>query len=257
MPPGICKGIFMQKNAHWASPEGIRSRSRQGVGIFAAYDGLLKNEDAAFVSDHNAMGEHASFCAEAFAFLARSCGIPSPARIVDVGCGAGFVSSCLKAHFPQAEVDAFDASESAILFAKRHFSSVNFSVHVVDAYAKLPAAEPYDMIVCNEFYPFSRIDDAKMHAGLVATLLASLPPGGVMFINQAITLPCIDVTLRDVCAELAGKAVFHVFQFPMKKMTDIMGMNRVSLFASRIAAPLLHRLRKRSPILCVEVRHKK
>ena len=98
----------MQKNAHWASPEGIRSRSRQGVGIFAAYDGLLKNEDAAFVSDHNAMGEHASFCAEAFAFLARSCGIPSPARIVDVGCGAGFVSSCLKAHFPQAEVDAFD-----------------------------------------------------------------------------------------------------------------------------------------------------
>lgn len=43
----------------------------------------------------------------------------------------------------------------------------------------------------------------------------------------------------------------------MKKMTDIMGMNRVSLFASRIAAPLLYRLQERSPILCVEVRHKK
>lgn len=72
----------------------------------------------------------------------------APRRLLDVGCGSGYLASLVKAACPAVEMDGADISGVALERAKKHFKrvwQVNFDV------SPLPAASgEYDTAVCVE-----------------------------------------------------------------------------------------------------------
>jgi len=102
-------------------------------------------------------------------------------RIADIGCGLGFTTQALARHYPQARVVGIEVSADAIDYARRTAPEAEFVQMPVDPAGSLPGR--FDVILCQEFYPFTRTGDAETHRAFVALFLAHLEPGGVLMIE--------------------------------------------------------------------------
>lgn len=71
-------------------------------------------------------------------------------RILDVGCGRGYITAEIAARFPSAEVSGVDRSVSAIIAAKTHHPSIDFAV--ADAYALPYVPSYFNVVVCNNIW---------------------------------------------------------------------------------------------------------
>jgi len=77
-------------------------------------------------------------------------GIQDCIRILDVGCGTGFITNLLAIKNPNIIIDAVDFSDSiefAIEFSKKH--NINNVTYYKEDFFKFKSFEKYDCIVCN------------------------------------------------------------------------------------------------------------
>lgn len=79
-----------------------------------------------------------------------------PLRIADVGTGSGILAVCCAKHLPGASVTAIDISGAALAVAaknaKQHEVAERIDLVESDLFAKVPAGEPFDVIVSNPPY---------------------------------------------------------------------------------------------------------
>ncbi|MBN9561108.1 MAG: methyltransferase domain-containing protein [Alphaproteobacteria bacterium] len=99
-----------------------------------------------------------------------------PARIVDLGCGAGNVSAILKQRFPDADVLGVDGS--AAMLEKARAAAPGCRFVEADATAWRPD-EPLDLIYSN-----AALHWLPDHAALFPRLLSLLAPGGCLAVQM-------------------------------------------------------------------------
>lgn len=99
---------------------------------------------------------------------------PGPARVVDLGCGAGSAMPALRARFPGAELRGVDGSAEMLAKAR----AAGFDTEQADIAAWAPA-EPVDVLFSN-----AALHWLPGHATLFPRLLGCLAPGGVLAVQM-------------------------------------------------------------------------
>ena len=102
------------------------------------------------------------------------------AAIADIGCGIGLTACEISKQFAPAKVHGFEVSQEAVAYAKRSFPDVEFVAGAIAADSDLDIG--FDLILAQEFYPFTRTGDFSVHASYLAFLEGHLLPGGIAFI---------------------------------------------------------------------------
>jgi SAM-dependent methyltransferase len=102
-------------------------------------------------------------------------------RIADMGCGLGLTTEALSRLYPEARVVGFDISHDAVEYARRTFHNASFKQMALGPEAELGAS--FDLILCQEFYPFTRTGDWDVHRGYIGMLLRHLEPDGILLIE--------------------------------------------------------------------------
>lgn len=99
-----------------------------------------------------------------------------PGRILDVGCGEGYITGIIKRAFPDADVHGMDYSLSAIRKAHADFPDISFSV--ADATQPSYPTGPFDVVVFNNLW--EHVTDP---IALVRRAKEVLRPGGFVIIS--------------------------------------------------------------------------
>ena len=99
---------------------------------------------------------------------------PHPARVVDLGCGAGSAMPALRARFPGAALRGVDGS--AAMLAKARASG--FDTEQADI-ARWAPADPVDVLFSN-----AALHWLPDHAALFPRLLGTLAPGGALAVQM-------------------------------------------------------------------------
>jgi ubiquinone/menaquinone biosynthesis C-methylase UbiE len=76
--------------------------------------------------------------------------LPTPARIADIGCGSGEITSRLAARYPQAELIGVDILASSVAHARERYAALAPRVQFEegDAFELKFANEQFDLVVC-------------------------------------------------------------------------------------------------------------
>lgn len=79
--------------------------------------------------------------------------LPSPGRILDIGCGIGELSHLMSLQYPTSEIIGIDPSEKMINRAKESFSG-NDIKYICGQTNCLPKDEKFDLIVSTHAFPY-------------------------------------------------------------------------------------------------------
>ena len=103
--------------------------------------------------------------------------------IADVGCGIGLTTTALSKIFNADKATGFDISQDAINYANQHSSrGIEYILKKVEP--RKPLGGPYELVVAQEFYPFTRTRDLQTHLDYLESLMLSLTnPNGVLLIG--------------------------------------------------------------------------
>lgn len=151
------------------------------TGDCGAYYAAVHNleEAEALLSTHNLIGGAADVYASALFDDKR------PVHsVLDVGCGAGFVTAALRRRFPSARVVGVDLAELAIQFAKQRFPDCQFHQCGIDENFRLDGK--FDVIHAREFYPFTRTTDYNHMVSILEVLLKHLNEHGRLVVANSI-----------------------------------------------------------------------
>src|SRR5262245_42728856 len=76
--------------------------------------------------------------------------IPAQARIADIGCGSGEITSRLAARYPQAELVGVDILEGSVAYARKRYADLSPRVRFEqgDAFELTFPAAQFDLVVC-------------------------------------------------------------------------------------------------------------
>ena len=84
----------------------------------------------------------------------------TPQRILELGCGTGFLTAMLSDKFPESQIDALDLSAQMVSAAQKRVESSRVKWHVINA-MEYRAAEQYDLIISSSamqwMNPISRL----------------------------------------------------------------------------------------------------
>ena len=108
--------------------------------------------------------------------------LEAPARLVDLGCGAGNVTAILRQRFPAAQITGVDGS--AAMLEKARTATPGCRFEQADFFAWQPREAP-DLIYSN-----AALQWVGEHPTLLPRLLSFLAPGGVL----AIQMPAMHAT---------------------------------------------------------------
>lgn len=172
----------------WFDPETLDTAQKQAYGTRA--DDLRPSGDygsyaianrgaglaASHVNNHNLV-----YGAYRVAQYACILGRRAFDRIADLGCGLGITTDALARRYAQAEVIGFEISQDAVEFAQKTFQGPRFLRVAINPATTLPGL--FDLILCQEFYPFTRTSDRETHRAYVEHLLRHLRPAGVILIE--------------------------------------------------------------------------
>lgn len=76
--------------------------------------------------------------------------LPAAARIADIGCGSGEITSRLAARYPQAELVGVDILQSSVAYARKRYANLSPRVRFEqgDAFELAFADAQFDLVVC-------------------------------------------------------------------------------------------------------------
>jgi trans-aconitate methyltransferase len=137
--------------------------------------------------------------------------------VADFGCGAGFTTDGLQRMWPAASVHGFDVSIDAVSFAQRQWPKCRFVAGAITPGASLEGG-PFDVVLCQEFYPFTRTGQLESHREWLRLLAQNMTPDGVALIMVSAGT---DGSINDTFAQLRS-------EFSLQRM--------------RVAAPRVARL---------------
>jgi trans-aconitate 2-methyltransferase len=119
--------------------------------------------------------------------------VQAPTRVVDLGCGAGNVTTILKARFPAAEVTGVDSSAAMLDKARAAAPDCRF---VQGGFESWEPEAPVDLLFSN-----AALHWTGDHDTLFPRLLGLLAPGGCV----AVQMPAMhDAPLRRLQPEIAA-----------------------------------------------------
>jgi 2-polyprenyl-3-methyl-5-hydroxy-6-metoxy-1,4-benzoquinol methylase len=103
-----------------------------------------------------------------------------PARVADIGCGAGWSSIAIAKAYPKVRVDGFDLDETAIEMARRHASENGVAdrvqFHVQDA-ADAALSGRYDLVTA-----FECVHDLGRPVEALKTMRRLVADGGAVIV---------------------------------------------------------------------------
>ncbi|MEJ0020925.1 MAG: methyltransferase domain-containing protein [Acetobacteraceae bacterium] len=152
--------------------------------------------------------------------------LDAPARVVDLGCGAGNVTAILRQRFPAADIVGVDGSPAMIDKARASVADCRFELG--DFFHWQPPA-PLDLIFTN-----AALQWVDRHSELLPRLLALLAPGGVL----AIQVPAMhEAPLRRVPVGLAAQEPWRAHLGGVVSAPDILSPAEYwDLLRPRVAA---------------------
>jgi 2-polyprenyl-6-hydroxyphenyl methylase/3-demethylubiquinone-9 3-methyltransferase len=104
-------------------------------------------------------------------------GSPSPMRVLDIGCGAGFLANAL-AREEGFVVTGIDASAPSLAVAASHDTTGAVTYEVADAYALPYATGSFDVVCAMDF-----LEHVVFPERVVAEAARVLRPGGLFFFH--------------------------------------------------------------------------
>jgi SAM-dependent methyltransferase len=151
------------------------------VDGFMAFAPLLATENSGFREEY--FGELAKVEAGSFWFRARndliawamSTYFPDARRLLEIGCGSGFVLQRLREVVPSAEVSGSEILSAGLPFAARRVPSATF--YQMDA-RKIPFRDHFDVI--GAFDVLEHIGDDR---AVLAQVAGALRPGGGLLLS--------------------------------------------------------------------------
>ena len=105
-----------------------------------------------------------------------------PKTIADLGCGAGFTTNTLKKFYQNSLVFGYEISYDAIEYAKNNFPQCHFEQKKIDPSLDLGDIK-FDLIICQEFYPFTRTKDFDKHFQWLQFIFNNLNKDGMALIT--------------------------------------------------------------------------
>lgn len=104
-------------------------------------------------------------------------------KIADLGCGLGFTSAALSEIFCTSRVTGYEISLDAVQYASKKWPRIKFIAEAVHGNSRL--SEQFDLVIAQEFYPFTRTSDWDVHKSYISTILCSLRERGTLLIGMA------------------------------------------------------------------------
>lgn len=104
-------------------------------------------------------------------------------KALDVGCGGGYMTSCLKKI--GFETVGFDISKEAIALAKKLFPNIDYFVGNGTTPKKYFNQSQFDLIYIREFHPFSRVDMFDYQRKIIEDYLDILNENGIVIISHS------------------------------------------------------------------------
>lgn len=169
---------------HWFDPSLLEkmddeaSREVRLSGDFSLYNKINKSNkiSGSGIESHNLV--HAYYrCVLYYKILKTK----SFGQIADMGCGIGLTTQELKNVFSDSNVIGYDVSSDAIDYAKRTFNNVEFARCPIGADTVFD--RHFDLIIAQEFYPFTRTSDWQFQKPIINMMMNHLNPGGVFLIE--------------------------------------------------------------------------
>jgi polyprenyldihydroxybenzoate methyltransferase / 3-demethylubiquinol 3-O-methyltransferase len=143
-------------------------------------------------------------------------------KILDVGCGGGFLSEDL-ANL-KADVTALDPSEKLIFVAKDHANmsglNINYSTDAVEKHC-IDCKEKYDVVACIEV--LDHVTDVR---SVLKSSIQALKPGGTLFvstINRTFLAWFVVIFLYEYVFGIVPRGTHHMHMFVKpKEVEDIL-----------------------------------
>jgi SAM-dependent methyltransferase len=199
----------------WWSPEALAKREREvraGTGEeaddlrndFASYKALADGKDATAsgLYMHNEVEPWRvnTVCRDYGRIVQNALG-RAPRSVADFGCGAGFTTDGLQRMWPAASVYGFDVSIDAVSFAQRQWPTCRFVAGAITPGASLEGG-PFDVVLCQEFYPFTRTSQLESHREWLRLLAQNMTHDGVALIMVSAGT---DGSINDTFAHLLSE----------------------------------------------------
>ena len=166
------------------------------------------------------------------------------ASIADIGCGLGLTTAALAREFAPTCVTGYDISPDAIEFARRRFPAARFVCQGIDSTSDLGGT--FDLILCQEFYPFTRTPDWAVQQPMIESLLKKLNQNGWLVIELSERDPD-----RTILANLNKLVGFRPLlrRLPYDRVHRRLGWIRLSILVSASLARLTGRDRNMAILL--------
>lgn len=152
-------------------------------GDFGCYRALKLGIDPeiCLLNEHNAChrSEVSGLCRD-YRNVLKATGQRMPRRIADIGCGVGYTTDGLKRVWADAVVHGYDISRDAVELAQRTWHGCEFFACAVSP--EQPLKTRYDVVLCQEFYPFTRTSSADTHRMWITFLLSQLSDEGALVV---------------------------------------------------------------------------
>lgn len=160
---------------HWRRPREARVPAETRLGIDrlgidkAAVAGRFNRSAAGY--DAACRVQHSL----AERLMAQLAGLAAPARILELGCGTGYLTGLLSERYPEARITAVDFAHRMVEVARRRLAGRRVDLQVADAESAGFGAGVFDLIVSNATIQW--FDDP---ASALPGLVSALRPGASM-----------------------------------------------------------------------------
>ena len=165
------RNSFTKNNFDYKEDFGSYKALKEGVSIKDS--GLINHNICSKKIINNVLNDYIE--------LLKKENIKAPRSIADYGCGAGFTTNVLKEIFQDASVIGYEISYDAVDYARTNFPNCLFEQKAIDP-GSLDDKEQFDLIFCQEFYPFNRSTDKSNHEKWLNFISRNLNKNGIAII---------------------------------------------------------------------------
>jgi len=166
--------------------------------------------------------------------VARKYRHETPRNVADLGCGAGFTTDGLRRLWPNAGITGFELSRDAVKFARRTWSGCVFVEGAITPGTPLTGA-PFDTVICQEFYPFTRTGSVEHHLEWLAFICDNLAGDGIAILMVS---AATDGSVNDTYKKLRAESGVRRVSVLVPRLS-----RRMPWWFSRLAATGLSRVR--------------